>query len=83
MHKIEIMKLYAHHNAEGTMSSIIVVNAPKGVTLSLRPQDGMFASEIEGTNMKIDELDIDKLREIANNYKVEKAVSKLIKTKKS
>jgi hypothetical protein len=75
------MKIYAHYDAEGTIHSLIVGNAPKGVEVMLSPQPGLYVGEVEGLTVK-DERDVDALREIAESHRVANPCPRIRLTKK-
>lgn len=64
------MKIYAHHDVEGTIRSLTILDAPEGAGMMLSPSAGVFVTEVEGLKLKADQLDFEALRETANNHKV-------------
>ena len=73
------MKFYAHHDAAGRISSIVVDDSPENVGVTLSPRPGLFVTEIEGLDDKLLN-DPDALREIAKTHVIERAqhCSKLV-----
>ena len=64
------MKTYAHHDPEGNIKSLIVVDAPNNSGLMLTLEPGMFVSEIQGLKFKSKSPSIEELRAIAKDFKV-------------
>jgi hypothetical protein len=66
------MKIYAHHDADGTIRSLVTVNAPERGGMMLAPKPGVFVAEIEGLTLKLksDTSDIEALGEIARSHNV-------------
>lgn len=42
------MRTFAHFDSQGTVQSIVVVDAPKGVNAGLVPETGLDVAELEG-----------------------------------
>ena len=76
------MKTYAHHNANGSITALITLNAPDGAGLSLNPKPGTFVTEIEEIKLKSNKPDIEELREIIRTYRISSPLHRSALTKK-
>jgi hypothetical protein len=60
------MRVFAYHDAEGRITSLLAVNAPQGITLMAAGKPGEFVSEISAEDLS--ELTgtelMDRLREV-------------------
>ena len=77
------MKVYAFHDLEGNIQSLISVEAAEGAFAMRAPKPGLFSAEIEieGLELTNDPSDPEALFEIAENYKLQTPLSsrKLVK----
>ena len=64
------MKVFVHHDATGTIRSIITVDAPSQFNLMLTPKPGLLVSEVEGVKVKSGATDVKALRKIAETHTV-------------
>jgi hypothetical protein len=64
------MNIYAHHDGDGTIHSMVAVNAPDGAGMALAPRPGELVSEIEGVTLKSGVHQVEALQEIARTHKV-------------
>jgi len=62
------MKVFAHHDAEGNIHSLVTLVAPEGSGMMLVPEPGLLVTEIEDPKVPAD--DEQKLREFIKTYKV-------------
>jgi hypothetical protein len=65
------MKVFVHHDAAGTIRSLVAVDAPEGVSLMLQPRPGQFVAEVEGVTVGPDVPDVAALRELGRTHKVD------------
>ena len=75
------MVVYVHHDLQGNIHSLVVVNAPEGAGVRPAPQPGQFVAEVEGLELTPDKLNFDTLREIAASHGIKTPVPrcKLVK----
>lgn len=66
------MRTFAHFDSVGTIQSIVVVDAPKGVNAGLVPETGLYVDEVEGLEIDLT-AEGDKIRGPLERYKVEPA----------
>lgn len=66
------MRTFAHFDSQGTIQSIVVVDAPKGVNAGLVPETGLFVDEVEGLEIDLT-AEGEALRGAFERYKVEPA----------
>jgi hypothetical protein len=64
------MKTFVHSDAAGGIHAFITVDAPDGVTIMLEPEPGLMVAEVDGPELVPATDDVEKLREIAQNYVV-------------
>ena len=74
--KTNEMKTYAHHDHEGNIKSLIVVDAPNHIGLMLTAQPGVFVTEMEGIKFKSKSPSIEELQAVMRDYKVSPSKSK-------
>lgn len=63
------MKTFAHHDAEGRISSVVLVNAPRGGGAMLAPKPGTLVAEVEGLRIK-DPGNVDAVREVVQRHRI-------------
>jgi hypothetical protein len=66
------MRTFAHFDSEGTIQSIVVVDAPDGVNAGLVPETGLSVGEVEGIEIDLT-AEGEKIRGVLERYKVEPA----------
>ncbi len=66
------MKTFAHHDSDGTIHSLVLVDAPEGVEVMLEPEPGELVTEIEGVELEFERgaENVDAVREFVESYKV-------------
>jgi len=72
-----LMRTYVHHDQSGEIRALIHMNAPPGVTMMLAPKAGHLVAEVE--SLEVDARDVDALREIAKNHRIEPSAAALVK----
>lgn len=78
------MKVYVHYDSEGTIRSLVSMDAPKGAGAMLTPKAGHFVAEVEGLKFKGAIPTHEELAEIARTHKVSlPGPARLTLTKKS
>jgi hypothetical protein len=65
------MRTFAHFDSQGTIQSLITIDAPEGVNGGLVPAPGMLVDEVEGVSLKPDELDVEAASAIIERQRVE------------
>jgi predicted ArsR family transcriptional regulator len=80
------MKTFVHFSSGGTIHSVVMVDAPDGVTAMLQPDAGQMVAEVEAPELASASKDneVEKLRELIKQYKVmpsNSPVSRLEKVK--
>jgi hypothetical protein len=66
------MRTFAHFDSEGTIQSIVVVDAPKGVNAGLVPETGLDVAEVAGFEIDLT-AEGEAMRGALEGYKVELA----------
>ena len=66
------MKIYAHHDLSGKISSVVTFVAPKGAGLMLTPKRGLLVSELGGLRLT-DQRDFEAVRALTLRKVVVKA----------
>jgi hypothetical protein len=64
------MRTFAHFDSEGTIQSLVVVDAPKGINAGLVPETGLHVEEVRGVKVDLDAEGED-FRSIFEGFKVE------------
>jgi hypothetical protein len=64
------MKTFAHFDAEGAIQSLVTVDGPENVDGGLVPAPGMFVDEVEGVDLKPNELDVEAARQFVERQRV-------------
>jgi hypothetical protein len=76
------MKTYAHHNRDGSITSLISLNLPESAGLLLTPKAGVYVTEIEGIKLKGELPEFGELREIMRTRKISNSAHVSVLTKK-
>jgi hypothetical protein len=66
------MRTFAHFDSQGTIQSIVVVDAPDGVNAGLVPETGLEVDEVEGLEIDLS-AEGEAVRGALERYKVEPA----------
>jgi hypothetical protein len=66
------MRTFAHYDSQGTIQSIVVVDAPEGVNAGLVPETGLYVDEVEGLEIDLT-AEGEGARGALERYKVEPA----------
>ena len=70
------MRVFAHCDKRGTISSLIAFDAPDGMLVSLAPRAGEFVVEIEGLRFKGGAPDAAALEKLAQSHRVSKVTTR-------
>jgi hypothetical protein len=70
------MKTFAHHDPEGNIKSLIVINAPGNIGLMLTPRPGISVTEVEGIKFKSKSPSNEELQAIVKDFKLTGSGSK-------
>jgi hypothetical protein len=76
------MRTFVHFDSTGAIQSLVAVDGPEGVSGGPMPDAGISVDEVEGVELKLDELDVEGASEIIKSHRVEPASSsprKLVK----
>lgn len=65
------MRTFVHSDSDGTIHSLIVVDAIEGVAAGPVPEPGLHVDEVEGVELEIDQFDSDAAREIFETHRIE------------
>jgi hypothetical protein len=76
------MKLYARHDAEGTIRSLITFDGPEGSAMMMGQKPGVLFSEIGGFKFKSGTPTAEELREFAATHRISGAAQKRTLEKK-
>ena len=76
------MRLFAHHDADGKIRSLTLLDAPEGISVMLTPGPGELVAEIEGHKLTGTVPSEKALRDIAKNYKIAEPLARRTLTKK-
>jgi hypothetical protein len=66
------MRTFAHFDSQGTIKSIVVVDAPNGVNAGLVPEAGLDVAEVEGLEIDL-AAEGEAIRGALDGYKIEPA----------
>lgn len=70
------MKIYAQHDADGNIRSIVTFNGPEGAAMSLGSKPGLMFSELEGVKFSSEKPTSEELRSLVKTHKVSGASQK-------
>lgn len=70
------MKIYAQHDSNGTIRSIITLDGPDGAALMLAQRPGIILSELEGVTFESNTPTPEELRSLAKSHRVAGAAQK-------
>ncbi|MGB8524644.1 MAG: hypothetical protein WCD43_16895 [Candidatus Acidiferrales bacterium] len=76
------MKIYAQHDAEGTIRSLITFDGPEGSAMMLGQKPGVLFSELEGLKFKSGTPTAEELRALAATHRISGASQKRTLEKK-
>jgi hypothetical protein len=62
------MKVFAHHDLDGQLSSLVAVDASAHAGLMLTPEPGVLVSEVKGMKIKAGEKGLEDMQEIARTH---------------
>jgi hypothetical protein len=66
------MRIFAHHDSEGNIGSLVSVDGPKEAGLMMAPRAGQLVSEVEGVSIKPGEKGLAELQQIAQTHAIKK-----------
>ncbi|HET9756549.1 MAG TPA: hypothetical protein VFP66_08615 [Candidatus Limnocylindrales bacterium] len=64
------MRLIAHYDADGTIHALLRVDAPKGISIMVAPEPGLFAGEVDEAELEADDGSAEALELMLTRYRV-------------
>jgi hypothetical protein len=71
--EVKVMRIFAHHDVNGTIRSLVAVDGPEGAGMVRVDTPGTFVSEIDGITLRHTAIH-DELRELARSHKLSVAI---------
>lgn len=65
------MKTFAHHDLNGVINSVVVVNTPDGVQGGVEPELGRLVTETDGIELSDSDENLDAVRKFLDSRRVE------------
>ena len=67
------MKTFAHYDSNGVVRALVAVEGPDHINAALVPQSGHSSAEIEGLQLDISTQDVQHVRKVAKELRVQPA----------
>jgi hypothetical protein len=71
------MRLIAHYDPDGTIHALVRVDAPEGISVMVAPEPGLFAGEVDDTELDGDDGSVEALESVLRSYRVATPLARL------
>lgn len=64
------MRLIAHYDADGTIHSVLRIDAPDGISVMVAPEPGLLVGELDDAGFEADDGSVEMLDSLIRDYRV-------------